>query len=527
MEYILKLAIGDSEACPKGGRPEYRNGPQYERSLGKEQGAKMRDENKGACGWGVAKDEATRYTTIEQKVSNVRTWYDEALKNSSIANPARNPRIKRMLKSLEKRLGRTRKHVPMGLKKQILKDVLENIDLENTEEVIMGAYMGSNVLHGRRAIDQFFLDWANVTWHDAYEALQCESDVSAPAAASAGGGGSSGDGGSSGEAAREETPASGDASDQARGESNEQQRSQQPGRMRGQCESDASAAAAAATSGGGGDGGSSSRREAASEQVQGGSSEHEQVLGSSSEQQRSQEPGRRRGLGMHHQTTKNNRPQLEKGPKPLDCVTGCDGTVKRTEDGRLVFASFCPVHLLLHAKTLQARDAGVPVSQLRGPVFGRYKKIEKLPAGSTLVMSAEGSQAHKAPPLVMCVTRAQETAGLFYNRTVPFVVNGKAYMPPCRGVYFEVGNEGYAVHAWATADGVTHRMRQLMRVVNRRAGGAGALIPEETIQKLSSKSHRIAMATLLLKSGVPPSEKSVPRQAAVPRIQPTPHPRLP
>ena len=141
MEYILKLAIGDGEACPKGGRPEYRNGPQYEQALGKQQGDRMREENKGECGWGAHKNESTRYTTIEQKVSNIRTWYDEELKNTSIANPARNPRIKRMLKSLEKRLGRTRKHVPEGLKKQILKDVLENIDLENTEETLMGAYM--------------------------------------------------------------------------------------------------------------------------------------------------------------------------------------------------------------------------------------------------------------------------------------------------------------------------------------------------------------------------------------------------
>ena len=29
----------------------------------------------------------------------------------------------------------------------------------------------------------------------------------------------------------------------------------------------------------------------------------------------------KRGLGIHHQTTKNNRPQIEKGPKPLYCVS--------------------------------------------------------------------------------------------------------------------------------------------------------------------------------------------------------------
>jgi len=209
---------------------------------------------------------------------------------------------------------------------------------------------------------------------------------------------------------------------------------------------------------------------------------------------------------MHHQTTKNNRPQVEKGPKPLYCTSGCDKTVKRTIAGKLMFAMFCPVHLLLHAKSLQARDAGVSVDQLRGPVFGKYRRIEKLPAGATLVMSEQGSNAHKARPLVMCVTRAQEAAGIFYDRSLPFVVNGQAYAPPCRGVWFEVGNEGYAVHAWANAAGVTYRMRQLMRTVNRRAGEGVELIPESTIKKLSSKSHRIAMATLMLRNGVPASE---------------------
>ena len=178
-----------------------------------------------------------------------------------------------MLKSLEKRLGRTRRYVPECLKTQVLKDVLQSIDLENTEEVVMGAYMGSNVLHGRRAIDQFFLDWANVTWHEAYQALSATEDEEASARAQEGGG-------------------------------------------------------------------------AASEQPCCG----------------------KRGLGIHHQTTKNNRPQVEKGPKPLYCVTGCDRTVKRTQDGKLAFTSFCPVHFLLHAKALQARDAGVSVSSRQSSV---------------------------------------------------------------------------------------------------------------------------------------------------------------
>jgi hypothetical protein len=89
MEYILKMAISDGEVCPKGGRPEYRNGPQYQKSMGKAQGDTMRDDNKGACGWGAHKDKVPRYTSIEQKVSALRTWYDEVLKGTDRANFAR------------------------------------------------------------------------------------------------------------------------------------------------------------------------------------------------------------------------------------------------------------------------------------------------------------------------------------------------------------------------------------------------------------------------------------------------------
>ena len=37
---------------------------------------------------------------------------------------------------------------------------------------------------------------------------------------------------------------------------------------------------------------------------------------------------------------------------------------------------------VLHAKALQARDVGVPVERLRGPVFGGYKKIGDVPSGA-------------------------------------------------------------------------------------------------------------------------------------------------
>ena len=94
------MACGDKKACPKGGRPEYRNGPQYELVNGKQQGDQMTEKNEKACGHGVYADEPCVYTTIEQKVSALRKWYDDVLKETSIANPARNYRIENMLKTM-------------------------------------------------------------------------------------------------------------------------------------------------------------------------------------------------------------------------------------------------------------------------------------------------------------------------------------------------------------------------------------------------------------------------------------------
>ena len=156
----------------------------------------------------------------------------------------------------------------------------------------------------------------------------------------------------------------------------------------------------------------------------------------------------RQGLSLDYVVTKNDREGHDRANE-FSCASVCKGTVERNADGKLVFASFCPVHLLLHAKTLQARDAGVAVDALRGPVWGKYRLIHQLPSGSTLVASDTQSVAHRAKALVMVVTRAQEAAGMFYDRSIPFIVNGRAYTPPCAGVYFEVPGTGYAVHAWA------------------------------------------------------------------------------
>ena len=72
----------------------------------------MKRKNEKACGHGAFAEEPCVFTTIEQKVSALRMWYDEVLKDTSIANPARNYRIENMLKTMAAKLGRGRKHVP-------------------------------------------------------------------------------------------------------------------------------------------------------------------------------------------------------------------------------------------------------------------------------------------------------------------------------------------------------------------------------------------------------------------------------
>ena len=50
--------------------------------------------------------------------------------------------------------------------------------------------------------------------------------------------------------------------------------------------------------------------------------------------------------------------------------------------------------------TWQARDAGVEVGQLEGPRYGDYKRIKKLPSGSTLVRLDTNSKSGEAGQLV-------------------------------------------------------------------------------------------------------------------------------
>ena len=75
------------------------------------------------------------------------------------------------------------------------------------------------------------------------------------------------------------------------------------------------------------------------------------------------------GLTWRRLQTKNDRQGRKDAPKALQCSTGCDGTLKVTEDGRLDGIP-CPVHMLLATKKLQAEAVCVPVDELVGPPWG-------------------------------------------------------------------------------------------------------------------------------------------------------------
>ena len=188
-------------------------------------------------------------------------------------------------------------------------------------------------------------------------------------------------------------------------------------------------------------------------------------------------------------------------------MTGCTGDVKQDAMGKWIKPCvLCPAHLGWHAKALQARDACVPVGELQSPVFSTVARFEKVPAGATVVVAKEelDDVTEKVGKLVLVITREQEEQGYMYDASLPFELNGRKFRPTPRGVWFAVPGKGYAAHAWASAAGVTHRIRKLMRKANARSGEE--TVPEAVIEKLSSRSLRIGMATLLKNRDVPIEE---------------------
>jgi hypothetical protein len=130
--------------------------------LGQRQGDMMTAENGGEFGHGAHADEPSRATSIEQKLSNIATWFDEVLKDTLVANPGRNLNVKKMKKSLAKLLGRARVHEADVLEPEDDTVLQERTNLNDTYETTTLAYIKTNTVQGTRAADNLLLDWADV-----------------------------------------------------------------------------------------------------------------------------------------------------------------------------------------------------------------------------------------------------------------------------------------------------------------------------------------------------------------------------
>jgi hypothetical protein len=202
------------------------------------------------------------------------------------------------------------------------------------------------------------------------------------------------------------------------------------------------------------------------------------------------------GQSIQYVSTKNNKKQCTR-KKFLQCNSKCNGKkfVLRA-DGTADPEKFCVAHLIEHIKSLLFELLGrAPPKHV--PFLGRWCKVSKLSAGTTLVQSAKNSVAEEDAPLCVCVVTAEEAQmGYCYDRTVPFEYNGKEYYPPQRGYWFEVEGTGFAVRAFADAAGVTECLqRQLKRTAERDPD-----VQIGDITKVASKSMRRTMATIMSKT---------------------------
>ena len=135
---------------------------------------------------------------------------------------------------------------------------------------------------------------------------------------------------------------------------------------------------------------------------------------------------------------------------------------------------------------------GVPVKSLQGQLNGDYVLLTKSWPGVTLVvdMAIMASVVAKVPPKVLVITLEQEEAGVRYDGSVPFVVEGKKVTPKAAGVFFHVPGTEYAVRAWGDARGTTSKMRALMTRANKRLNKAKESAVIDSVEAYSSRSYR-------------------------------------
>ena len=135
----------------------------YKRVSGRRQGDMMTQENAGEFGHGVHADEPGRATSIEQKLSNIATWFDVVLQDTLIANPGRNYNVRKMKRSLAKLLGRARVHEADVVEDEDDGVLQANTNLNCAYETATLDYLTTNTVHGTRAADILLLDWEDVT----------------------------------------------------------------------------------------------------------------------------------------------------------------------------------------------------------------------------------------------------------------------------------------------------------------------------------------------------------------------------
>ena len=71
--------------------------------------------------------------------------------------------------TMARKLGRARTHSPVEMEVAYVQAMWEATDLDDTEEVQTLFFVGKDIVKGTRSIDDFFLDWADMTWCEASE----------------------------------------------------------------------------------------------------------------------------------------------------------------------------------------------------------------------------------------------------------------------------------------------------------------------------------------------------------------------
>ena len=304
------------------------------------------------------------------------------------------------MKVLSFLMGRRRKVVPKAMRRKVLMLVLQMLDLNNPTEVAIATYMTKNLVHGRRAADEFLLDWTDV------DMVEVEGCGTMPCL-------------------REMTPGEMRESDDGSVEERDAPGSEGGGEAAAPESSTAPESAPDAATAESGAAAARFGAIAVAEPLTMVDLLVAKVVSGARARKRRREEAsasaqevelRLKGATIHRAVTKKDR--VQRGDvKPLHCCKGCTGRIELLADGTLDVEKACPVHLMVYSKEQQARRMRVHVKELRGPVFADYELLFDVPNGAILVAWDEDDAARLravVKPGVMVITRAQEQAGVAY-----------------------------------------------------------------------------------------------------------------